>query len=231
TQRHLLNQDDDEDWIMFAPRQAGRYVLQITNVTIDLKCELWAQRGRDKEKRVEKFEVARGRDNAIHLDVGPSVGYFKIKIESDDNDDTGSYRVSIAQSRATGNRRHGGRRPDVYESDNKRQTAVGIRTSSVQRHTIYPRDDEDWTFFAPPRSGEYLLKITGATEDLEGEVWIKRAGDKERKVGDFEVSRGSRTIPLSAKHGVQYFKVRIEADDNDDTADYRLEVVPAASRT
>ncbi|MCP4378527.1 MAG: hypothetical protein GY794_20420, partial [bacterium] len=47
TQRHLLNQDDDEDWIMFAPRQAGRYVLQITNVTIDLKCELWAQRGRD----------------------------------------------------------------------------------------------------------------------------------------------------------------------------------------
>jgi hypothetical protein len=232
TQRHLLNPDDDEDWIMFAPRQAGRYVLELTNVTIDLKCELWAQRGRDKEKRIEKFEVARGRDNTMHLDVGPAVGYFKIRVESDDNDDTGSYRVSIAQSRATARPQHSGRRPDVYESDNKRDSAVGIRDNSLQRRTIYPRDDEDWTFFAPTRRGEYLLKISGVTADLKGEVWIKRAGDKERKAGKFEVSRRGRTIPLSAKHGVQYFKIRVEADDNDDTADYRLEVVPAAvSRT
>ena len=224
-QLHTINPDGDEDWIMFTPRQSGRYVLELTNVTIDLQCELWAQSGRDKEKRVEKFKVPRGRNGAIHLDVAPSVGYFKIRVEADDNDDVGSYRLSVTPPRTTGRPQLNVRRPDIYESDNRREAAIGIRDNSTQLHTIYPRDDEDWLLFAPSRPGEYLLRISGASADLKGEVWIRRGDDKERRVGKFEVSRSGRIIPLSADHGVRYFKIRLEADDNDDTGDYRVDVV------
>jgi len=233
SQLHTINPDGDEDWIMFAPRQTGRYVLELTNVTLDLKGELWVQSGRNKEKRVEKFKVDRGRNGAIHLDVAPGIGYFKVRIEADDNDDTGSYRLSVSQPRTDSRSRPhlNVRRPDVFESDNKRESAVGIRNNSTQLHTIYPRDDEDWLMFAPPHRGEYLLRISGATVELDGEVWIRRRGEKERKIGNFKVSRSGKTIPLSAKDGIQYFKIRLEADDNDDTADYRVEVVGRSIRT
>ncbi len=226
-QLHTINPDGDEDWIMFAPRQTGRYVLELTNVTIDLKGELWVQSGRHKEKRVEKFKVRRGRNGAIHLDVAPGIGYFKIRIEADDNDDTGSYRLSVSQVRTGGRSRPrpNVRRPDVYEPNNKRESAVGIRDHSVQLHKIYPRDDEDWLMFVPPHRGEYLLKISGVTAEMKGEVWIRRGSDKERRVGDFKVARSGRTIPLSAKDGIRYFKIRLEAKDNDDTGQYRVEVV------
>ena len=224
-QLHTINPDGDEDWIMFVPRQSGRYVLAMTNVTIDLEGELWVQSGRDKEKRVEKFKIDRGSNSEIHLDVAANIGYFKIRIEADDNDDVGSYRLDVTQVSSSTGPQLDVRRPDIFESDNRREAAIGIRDNTTQLHTIYPRDDEDWLLFAPPRPGEYLLKISGVTADLEGEVWIRRGDDKERRVGKFEVSRWGRTIPLSAKHGVRYFKIRLEADDNDNTGDYRVEVV------
>ncbi len=224
-QLHTINPDGDEDWIMFVPRQSGRYVMELTNVTIDLEGELWVQSGRDKEKRVEKFKIDRGSNSAIHLDVTPGVGYFKIGIEADDNDDVGSYRLDVSQVSSSAGPQLNVRRPDIFESDNRREAAIGIRDNSTQLHTIYPRDDEDWLLFVPPRTGEYLLNISGATTDLEGEVWIRRDDEKEQRVGKFEVSRHGRTIPLSADYGVRYFKIRLEADDNDDTGDYRVEVV------
>jgi len=224
-QLHTINPDGDEDWIMFVPRQSGRYVMELTNVTIDLEGELWVQSGRDKEKRVEKFKIDRGSNSVIHLDVAPSVGYFKIGIEADDNDDVGSYRLDVSQVSSSAGPQLNVRRPDIFESDNRREAAIGIRDNSTQLHTIYPRDDEDWLLFIPPRTGEYLLNISGVTADLEGEVWIRRDDDKEQRVGKFEVSRHGRTIPLSADYGVRYFKIRLEAEDNDDTGDYRVEVV------
>ena len=223
-QLHTINPDGDEDWIMFVPRQSGRYVMELTNVTIDLEGELWAQYGKDKEKRVEKFKVDRGRNAAIHLDVAPGVGYFKIRVEADDNDDVGAYRVSVRQVSTSGQRELNVRRPDVYESDNRREAAVGIRDNSTQLHTIYPRDDEDWLIFEPNQTGEYLLQISNVTTDLKGELWVRRGDDKERRVEKFDVRRGGRTMLLRADRSVRYFKVRIEADDNDDTGDYRVDV-------
>lgn len=231
SQVHTINPDGDEDWIMFVPRSSGRYVVDLTNVTIDLEGELWVQAGRDDEKRVEKFKVRRGRTGQIHLDVFPKIGYFKIKIEGDDNDDRGSYRLSVRQVSRSSHREIHRRRPDVYESNNKREAAIGIRENSTQLHTVYPRDDEDWMLFAPTRPGEYLLKISNVTEDLKGEVWVRRGDDKERRVDKFEVSRRGQTLHLHADHKVRYFKIKIEADDNDDTADYRVDVVTRSVRT
>ena len=228
TQLHTINPDGDEDWIMFVPRQSGRYVLELTNVTIDLEGELWAQSGRDNEKRIEKFEVQRGRNAAIRLDVVPSAGYFKIRVEADDNDDVGGYRLSVRQVSSSGSREVNVRRPDIFESNNKREAAVGIQDNSTQLHTIYPRDDEDWLMFVPPRTGEYLLKISNVTADLKGELWVRRGDDKERRIEKFDISRWGRTIRLTADYKVRYFKIRIEADDNDDTGDYRVEVAPRA---
>ena len=224
-QLHTINPDGDEDWIMFAPRQSGRYVLTLTNVTTDLKGELWVQSGRDKEKRVEKFKIDRGRNGEIHLDIAPSIGYFKVRIEADDNDEVGSYRLDVSQVSSSAGPQLNVRRPDIFESDNERESAIGIRDNSTQLHTIYPRDDEDWLLFAPPRPGEYLLKIGAVTADLKGELWIRRGDDKERRLDKFEVSRSGRIIRLPADYGVRYFKIRLEADDNDDTGDYRVEVV------
>ena len=224
-QLHTINPDGDEDWIMFVPRQSGRYVMELTNVTIDLEGELWAQYGKDNEKRVEKFKVDRGRNAAIHLDVAPGVGYFKIRVEADDNDDVGAYRLSVRQVSTSGQRELNVLRPDIFESDNKREAAVGIRDNSTQLHTIYPRDDEDWMIFEPTQTGDYLLKISNATTNLKGELWVRRGDDKERRVEKFDVSRWGQTMGLRVDSSVRYYKILIEADDNDDTGDYRIEVV------
>ncbi|MDP6542408.1 MAG: PPC domain-containing protein [Phycisphaerae bacterium] len=237
-QLHTINPDGDEDWIMFVPRQSGRYVLQLTNVTVDLKGELWAQAGRDKEKRAEKFDIPRGRDSELLLEVDSTIGYFKLRIEADDNDDVGSYGLSVKQVSTSVDRQLNRRRPDVFESDNRSEVAVGILDNTPQLRTIYPRDDEDWLVFAPERPGEYLLKFSNVTTDLKGELWVRIGDDKERRIDKFDVSRWGRTISLRADHNVRYFKIRIEADDNDETGDYRLDVVarsigtaPAVLRT
>jgi hypothetical protein len=223
-QLHTINPDGDEDWIMFVPRQSGRYVLELTNVTIDLEGEIWAQSGRDNERRVKKFEVRRGRNAAIHLDVTARVGYFKVRVEADDNDDVGRYRLSVRQLTASG-ASDAVRRPDIFESDNRREMAIGIADNTTQLHTIYPRDDEDWLMFEPTHTGEYVLKISNVTADLKGELWVQRGDDKERRIEKFDVSRRGLTMVLQAGPAVRYFKVRIEADDNDDTGDYRVDVV------
>ena len=114
---------------------------------------------------------------------------------------------------------------DEFEPNSKRELAMQVFAGQPQLHTINPRNDEDWLLFAPSRPGEYLLNISGVTADLKGEVWIRRGDDKEQRIGKFEVSRAGRTIPLTADHSLRYFKIRLEADDNDDTADYRVEVV------
>jgi len=230
-QAHTINPDGDEDWIMFVPRRSGKYLLQLTNVTADLEGELWVQAGRDKEKRVEKFEIPRGRDSEILLEVDAAIGYFKLKIEADDNDDVGSYLLSAKQTHASVDGGIKVRRPDVFESDNRPDVAVGILDNNTQLRTIYPRDDEDWLVFAPTRPGEYLLKFSDVTTDLKCELWVLRGDDKERRIDKFDVSRWGRTISLRADHEVRYFKIRIEADDNDETGDYRLDVVPRSFTT
>ena len=231
TQLHTINPDGDEDWVMFVPRRSGRYVMQLTNVSVDLKGEFWVQVGRDKEKRAEKFEIPRGRDSELLLDVDPTVGYFKLGIEADDDDDVGAYNLSVKQVSVSGDLQPNVRRPDVFESDNRSEVAVGILENVPQLRTIYPRDDEDWLVFAPSRPGEYLLKVSNVTTDLKGELWVRRGDDKERRIDKFDVSRRGRTISLRADHQVQYFRICIEADDNDETGDYRLDVVPQSIAT
>ncbi|MBT3202663.1 MAG: hypothetical protein HN350_22410, partial [Phycisphaerales bacterium] len=228
TQLHTINPDGDEDWIMFVPDQSGRYVLELTDATIDLEGELWAQSGKDREKRLEKFKLPRGRTAALQVDVTPNVGYFKVRVEAEDNDDIGAYRISARQLTASGPEQPNVRRPDVFESDNDPEIAIGIEDDVTQLHTIYPRDDEDWMVYAPQQPGEYLLKISNVTADLKGELWVQRGDDKERRVDKFDVSRWGRTISLRADGAVRYFKIRLEADDNDDTGDYSVAVVRKA---
>ena len=232
-QAHTINPDGDEDWIMFVPRRAGRYVLEITDVTTDLEGELYVQAGKQKEKRFEKFKIRRGRTAAIELASTPSVGYFKIKVEADDSDDVGAYRLNVKLVRAAGPvRGHGhghGRprvlRPDVYESDNRPERPVGIKVNDQQLHTIYPRDDEDWMLFEPTSRGLYLLRITNPAHKLKGELWVKRDNDKERRVDKFEISRHGGVVRMFADHRVRYFKIKIEAEDNDDTGQYGISVI------
>ena len=224
-QDHTIHTEGDEDWIMFVPRRSGRYVIEITNVTTDLEGELFAQSAGRDEKRIDKFRVRRGRPAAISLDVGPRVAYFKMKIEGEDRDDVGAYRLNVKLTQASNHVHLHVRRPDVYESDNKDEMPAGIKAGETQDHTIYPRDDEDWLLFAPTEAGEYLLKISNVTEKLKGELWVRSGDDKERKVDKFEVSRWGRTIRLFAGPRVRYFKVRLEADDNDETGDYRVSLV------
>jgi len=230
-QLHTIWPDGDEDWIMFVPRQAGRYVLRLTDVTTRLEGEIWAYRAGDKERRVEKFKIGKAGGAEIHLDVGYNVRYFKFKIEADDGDDTGSYRMSVSPVRLTGpaGGHLKGCRPDVYEHDDERESAIQIGSNTPQLRTIYPRDDEDWVLFVPPHAGTYRLEFTNVTVDLEGEVWARRSQEKERRVDKFEISRRSRNaVQVSVGHDVRYLKFKIEADDNDDTGEYQLSVVPVA---
>jgi len=224
-QVHSLT-EGDEDWIMFVPRQSGEYLLQITNVTADLDGEIWVQGGRDKEQRVQEFEIPRGRESEVALEVDANVGYFKFKIEADDDYNTGAYSLSIKQTRTAANPEPHVRRPDVFESDNRAEVAVGILDNTPQFHTIYPRDDEDWLVFAPDRTGEYVLKFSNVTTALEGELWVQAGDEQERRVDKFDVSRWGRSMTLRADQDVRYFKLRIRAEDDDDTGEYRLDVTP-----
>jgi hypothetical protein len=226
-QLHTINPDGDEDWNLFVPQRAGRYVLELTDVTTDLEGELYAQAGRHGEKRVDKFEIRRGRSAAISLDALHGIAYFKIKIEAEDGDDVGSYRLNVKLVRASRHAQPNIIRPDVYESDDRAERPTGIKANDTQLRTIYPRDDEDWLLFAPTTPGEYLLKIGNVTTKLKGELWVKRDDDKERRVDKFEVSRWGKTIGLHADRRVEYFKIRIRAQDDDDTGDYRVSVLPS----
>jgi hypothetical protein len=246
-QAHTINPDGDEDWIMFVPRGAGKYVLEITDVTVDLEGQLYIQVGRHSEKRFDRFKVRRGQTAAIELAAAESVGYFKILVEAEDNDDVGAYKLNVRLVRASGHGKphgphgknphgkkpHGknpkgyghARRPDVYESDNRSERPAGIKVNSPQLHTIFPKDDEDWLLFEPTARGLYLLSITDPASKLKGELYVKRDNDKERRVEKFEISRNGGTVRMFADHRVKYFKIKIEAEDNDDTGFYSVSVV------
>ncbi len=111
---------------------------------------------------------------------------------------------------------------DVFEPNDDRKRPGVIRTNSDQLHTIYPDEDEDWTMFTPPSPGRYALTVSRATTPLKGEIRLRRYGDKERRVEKFKLPAGGGTIYLTATRDVRYFKVKLEAQDDDDTGFYRL---------
>jgi len=230
-QAHTINPDGDEDWIMFVPRRPGRYALEISNVTVDLEGQLYIQVGDRKAKRFDRFKVRRGQTASIELAASPLAGYFNILIEAEDSDKIGAYSLNVRLVRASGHGKphghgHGrGRKPDVYESDNRPERPAGIKINDPQLHTIYPRDDEDWLLFEPAGRGMYLLKITNPASKLKGELYVKRGNEKEQRVAKFEIPRQGGVVRMLADHRVTYFKIKIEAEDNDDTGSYGVSVV------
>ncbi len=119
---------------------------------------------------------------------------------------------------------HRGR--DRYENDNKRDRASTISVHERQTRTIYPDEDEDWVRFVPARGGRYLLRVGPSTTPLKAEVWIGRYDGKEKRVEKVKFPRAGGSVILEADREVRHYKLKIEAQDDDDTGVYHLTVLP-----
>ncbi len=156
--------------------------------------------------RIRILDADRGRV----LDISGRFRIFPGRDHDDDGDDPPLH--------------HRGR--DRYENDNKRDRASSISAHERQTRTIYPDEDEDWVRFVPARGGRYLLRVGPSTTPLKAEVWIGRYDGKEKRVEKVKFSRAGGSVLLEADREVRYYKLKIEAQDDDDTGVYRLSVVP-----
>ncbi len=103
TQTHRM-EEDDVDWLIFYTPTPGTYRLEFKDVEVDLEVRVYAGvHGRDRENVIRTFDV----DGSYRMDVDtvPANHYFKVRVEAEDNDDDGTYDVSL--------RRVAGRRPPV----------------------------------------------------------------------------------------------------------------------
>ena len=122
--------------------------------------------------------------------------------------------------------RHDGR--DAYEDDDKRDRARRIVLGHGQTHTIHEEDDEDWLIFYPPEYGLYAVRLRGVTVPLKCEVWAGLYGGKEKRLRKkIKIDRAGGTLLLAATDDVRYFKIKVQAEDDDDTGSYFVRIVPA----
>jgi len=130
----------------------------------------------------------------------------------------------------------GGPRPghvaDPFEPNDQSSRARRIEANTAQRHRIVREGDEDWLMFVPPAVGAYRVLFSDATTELKvGLYSARKGGKKEYYARSFKVGRGGYTVDLTAGPNALYFKLHVEARDDDDTGSYRVtvqQVVPAA---
>ena len=113
---------------------------------------------------------------------------------------------------------------DAFEYDDKRDQARQIVLGQTQSRTIYPDEDKDWIIFYPPTPGRYVVDIVNPTIELKGEIRYRLIGEKEKKAKRFEFPEGGGRIILGAPHGLEYFKLKFEAQDDDETGLYRVHI-------
>jgi len=111
---------------------------------------------------------------------------------------------------------------DAFEYDDKRDQARQIILGQTQSRTIYPDEDKDWIVFYPPTPGRYVVDIVNSTIELKGEIRYRLIGEKEKKAKRFEFPEGGGRIILGAPHGLEYFKLKFEAQDDDETGWYQV---------
>ena len=116
------------------------------------------------------------------------------------------------------------RRRDAFESDDESDRAGLIYSGRSQFHTIWPDEDVDRLEFVPPCPGQYAVRLTGITTPLKGELRACYYDGKEKRIRKFEVGRGAATLYLAAAGHTRRFKIKIEAEDDDDTGSYVVTV-------
>ena len=95
-QYHRIDEEKDEDWLIFVPPTTGPYRITFTDVTVELKVRLYtAKAGSSRENKHQTFTVKKGRTYSLDYEAGPTLRYLKLHVQADDDDDTGSYRVAI----------------------------------------------------------------------------------------------------------------------------------------
>ena len=129
---------------------------------------------------------------------------------------------------------HGRRDDDVrgrdrYEPDNNRNRARVIATDKLQTHTIWPKDDEDWLAFATHSPGKYVVRFTGVTETLQGQLWYRDWRGREEKGDKFKISRPGGEISIQVMSNVRAVKLEVRAKDDDETGSYTIGVTRTPS--
>jgi hypothetical protein len=113
---------------------------------------------------------------------------------------------------------------DVYEPDDDDDLATEVSLGCPQTHTIYPDEDKDWLVLSAPQVGCYLVHFRNVTVPLKGEIRFRQAGEKEKRLTRFEIGRGGGLVRAKAPFGTRYIKIKVEAEDDDDTGSYDLVV-------
>lgn len=94
-QAHTIGPAEDEDWIVCPTPRPGLYVIRFTHVAVELRVEVWLLRGgpRDDGDDVADFTVRRAASRQVR--VRPGVRYIKLKVQAEDDDETGPYGLEI----------------------------------------------------------------------------------------------------------------------------------------
>ena len=136
--------------------------------------------------------------------------------------------------RSTGPGRH--RRPprtrgsDPYEPNDRSSRASRIEAGTTQLHSVHGEEDEDWLMFVPPVTGVYRIAFTGVTVELKVRLYSARLGSsKEYKSRTFTVGRSGYALDLNVGPNARYFKLHVQARDDDDTGAYRVAVLGAGA--
>ena len=128
-----------------------------------------------------------------------------------------------------GQRRHS--RADAFEPDDHGSRASRIAANSFQIRSIYGEGDEDWVMFVPPAPGRYRITFTDVTVEMKVRLYSASVGStRENKSRTFTVKRGGYALDFDVGPNTRYYKLQIQADDDDDTGTYRLafqQVVPS----
>jgi hypothetical protein len=120
---------------------------------------------------------------------------------------------------------------DAYEPDNNSDHTRLLQHGQTQVHTI-TEDDEDWIAIEPGFVGDLEVTFEEVTVPLKVDVRVREVGRRERELQEFRVPRGGGTARLTASDRTQYFKLRVRAQDDDETGQYSvsLAAVPVAGR-
>lgn len=93
-QQRTINPDEDEDYILFVPDRRDTYVANFAHVTETLKVDVLRIDERNRQQKLEDFEVGREGAQAIfQADAGTRGIVFRVRAE--DDDDTGRYVLLI----------------------------------------------------------------------------------------------------------------------------------------
>jgi hypothetical protein len=167
-----------------------------------------ALRGRSDDDDRDELRGRHGRRRGRYVD------------RDDRRDHDGGWRRR--NDRRERNYRRRGR--DAYEDDNDDEDARLIRLGDSQARTLYPDEDTDWIVFAPQGRGLYDIVFSDVSTPIKGEIRYRRYGRDEKRDEKFEFSRDGGTITLRLPRDVEYIKIKVEPEDDDDTGRYTLTV-------